>query len=106
MVLKLMNIFKILQIDAIVDDIDLTMPPIDTFGLFECRVDMLRVRSRKERYYYFYVDNWKKPASLCFMERGIRHAKVLAMIKALQEFIDIPCGKRKGEARLLYSPVL
>jgi hypothetical protein len=40
------------------------------------------------------------------MERGIRHAKVLAMIKALQEFIDIPCGKRKGEARLLYSPVL
>ena len=53
MVLKLMNIFKILRIDAIVDDIDLTMTPIDTFGLFECRGDMLRVRSRKERYYYF-----------------------------------------------------
>jgi hypothetical protein len=101
-----MNIFKILQIDAIVDNIYLIMTPIDSFGLFECRGDMLRVRSRKERYYYFYVDNWKKPASLCFMERGILHAKVLAMIKALQEFIDIPCGKRKREARLLYSPVL
>ena len=83
-----MNIFEMLGIKASIDDIDLQMTPVDTYGLFECRGDMHRVRSRMERYYYFYIDNWKKPASLCFMERGIRHAKVLATIEAPQEMID------------------
>jgi hypothetical protein len=57
MVLKLMNIFIILQIDDTVDIIDLIMTPIVSFGLFECRDDMLQVRGKKERYYYFYVNN-------------------------------------------------
>ena len=83
-----MNIFDILGIKAAVDDIDLQMTPVDTYGLFECRGDMYRVWSNKERYYYFFIDNWRKPASLCFMERGLRHAKVLATIKAPQELID------------------
>ena len=82
------NIFTLLGIDAADDDIDLNMTPIDTFGLFECRGDMHRVRSRKERYYHFYIDNWNKPASLCFMERGIRHAQILARINAPQEMIN------------------
>ena len=83
-----MNIFDILGIKAAIDDIDLQMTPVDTYGLFECRGDMYRVWSNKERYYYFFIDNWRKPASLCFMERGLRHAKVLATIKAPQELID------------------
>ena len=83
-----MNIFKLLGIKAAIDDIDLQMTPVDTYGLFECRGDMHRVRSKKERYYYFFIDNWKKPATLCFMERGIRHAEILAIIKAPQEMID------------------
>ena len=91
-----MNIFELLQIDAAVEDIDLQMTPIDTYGLFECRGDMHRVRSRNERYYYFYINNWEKPASLCFMERGIRHAKILAQIYAPQKMID-ECVASQGK---------
>jgi hypothetical protein len=39
--------------------IDWEMTPADTYGLFECRGDMRRVRSKEERYYYFYSDNWQ-----------------------------------------------
>jgi hypothetical protein len=46
------------------------------------------VKSKKERYYYFYIDNWEKPPRLCFMERGIRHARVLAFIDAPLEMIN------------------
>ena len=96
MALNLKNIFDIFGINAAVDDIDLDMTPVDTFGLFECRADMHRVRSRKARYNYFYIDNWKKPASLCFMERGIRHAKVLVRINAPRAMIDA-CVASQGK---------
>ena len=84
----IMNIFEKLRIDAAVEDIDLEMTPVDTYGLFECRGDTQRVKSKKERYYYFYIDNWEQPPRLCFMERGIRHARVLAYIEAPQDMID------------------
>jgi hypothetical protein len=58
------------------------MTLVDTYGFFECRGDTQLVKSKKERYYYFYIDNWEKPSRLCFMERGIRHARVLAFIDA------------------------
>ena len=83
-----MDIFEKLQINASFEDIDLEMTPADTYGLFECRGDMQRVKSKKERYYYFYIDNWVKPPRLCFMERGIRHARVLAFIDAPVDMID------------------
>jgi hypothetical protein len=54
-----MNIFRKLQIKAVLEDIDLEMTPSDTYGLFECRGDMQRVKSKEERYYYFYIDNWE-----------------------------------------------
>jgi hypothetical protein len=44
------NIFDLLQINAAVDDIDMHMTPIDTFGLFESRGEMNRVKRRKKRY--------------------------------------------------------
>ncbi len=91
-----MTIFDVLGIEASEDDIDLKMTPVDTYGLFECRGDMRRVRCRNERYYYFYIDNWNKPPVLCFMERGIRHARVLARIDAPQEMIDI-CVSSQGK---------
>lgn len=62
--------------------------PAYTYGLFECRGDMQRVRSKDERYYYFYIDNFAEPAKLFLMERGIRHARVLARITAPQDMID------------------
>ncbi|MCF6291412.1 MAG: DUF1566 domain-containing protein [Desulfobacterales bacterium] len=68
--------------------IDWEITPAATYGLFECRGDMTKVRSRAERYYYFYIDNWQQPATLCLMERGMRHARVLARVAAPQELID------------------
>jgi hypothetical protein len=64
------------------------MTPADTYGLFECRGDMQRVKGKKERYYYFYIDKWVKPPRLCFMEHGIRHARMLAFIDAPIDIID------------------
>ncbi len=77
--------------------IDWHLDPLYTYGLFECRGDMTVVRSSRERYYYFFIDNWQKPPRLCFMERGLRHARVLAEIDAPRRLID-QCIARQGEA--------
>jgi hypothetical protein len=67
---------------------------------------MQRVKSKKERYYYFYIDNWEKPPRLCFMERGIRHARVLAFIDAPLEMINrgmflLPTVENQADSGLL-----
>lgn len=68
--------------------IDWELTPSDTFGTFESWGGRERVRNPDERFYYFYIDNWEPPATLCLMERGIKFARVLANIKAPQEMID------------------
>ena len=83
-----MNIFEELKIKASLGDIDLEMTPVDTYGLFECRGDMQRVKSKKNAIITLYIDNWEKPSRLCFMERGIRHARVLAFIDAPLDMIN------------------
>ena len=82
-----MGLLNRLGLDEEKARIDWEMTPADTYGLFEYRGDMRRVRSKEERYYYFYIDNWQKPDRLCFMERGIRHARVVAYIDAPAEMI-------------------
>lgn len=77
--------------------IDWEITPATAYGLFECRGDMRKIRSCKERYYYFYIDNWQKPPRLGLMERGLRYARVLAHIKAPQEMID-RCVANQGKA--------
>lgn len=77
--------------------IDWEITPAYTYGLFECRGDMVKVHSKDERYYYFYIDNWQKPAGLCLMERGLRYARILARIKAPQEMVD-RCVADQGKA--------
>lgn len=77
--------------------IDWEMTPADTFGIFESWGGKERVRNQSERFYYFYIDAWSPPAKLCLMERGIKHAKVLAYIDAPQEMIDASvAGQGKG----------
>ncbi len=76
--------------------IDWDITPAKTYGMFECRGDMDIVRSKDQRYYYFYIDNWQKPARLCLMERGIRHAKVLAHIDAPLDLLE-KCIFRQGK---------
>lgn len=73
--------------------------PADTFGIFESWGGKVRIRNRKERYYYFYIDAWEEPAKLLLMERGIKYARVLAQITAPREMIDA-CVARQGKALL------
>lgn len=69
--------------------IDWAITPALTFTIFESWGTKERnVRSKNERYYYFFIDNWEQPAKLCLMERGIKHAIVMAEIDAPQEMID------------------
>lgn len=68
--------------------IDWDLLPEETFAIFESWGGRERIRNKRERFYYFFIDNWQKPAALCLMERGIKHARVLARIKAPQELID------------------
>ena len=54
----------------------------------------------------FYIDNGEKPPRLCFMERGIRHARVLAFIDAPLEMINrcmflLPTVENQADSGLL-----
>jgi hypothetical protein len=68
--------------------IDWQLIPAETFGIFESWGGRERIKSAKERFYYFFIDTWEEPATLCLMERGIKFARVLARIDAPQELID------------------
>lgn len=68
--------------------IDWDLIPAETFAIFESWGGKERVRNATERFYYFYIDNWEQPATLCLMERGIKFARVLAKIDAPQDLID------------------
>ncbi len=71
--------------------------PWETFAIFESWGGDTRVRNKLERYYYFYIDNWEPPAKLYLMERGVKHAKILAKIDAPQELLE-SCVKGQGKA--------
>ena len=79
--------------------IDWDITPADTFGIFESWGGKVRVRNKKERYYYFYIDAWEEPAKVLLMERGIKYARVLAQILAPQAMIDA-CVASQGKALL------
>lgn len=78
------------------DSIDWEITPELTFTMFESWGSRLWIRSLEERYYYFFIDNWKKPAKLCLMERGVKFAKVIAEIDAPQEMVD-SCVATQGK---------
>ena len=86
-----MGLFEKLGINKnLTPTIDWDLLPAETFAIFESWGGKggERLRSPNERHYYFFVDGWQTPAALCLMERGIKHAKVLATIDAPQEMID------------------
>jgi len=76
--------------------IDWDLTPSDTFGTFESWGGRERVRNRNERFYYFYIDGWRTPPKVCLMERGIKHARVLAVIDAPQELVDQSIREQGG----------
>lgn len=80
--------------------IDWDITPALTFTIFESWGSKERnIRTKGERYYYFYIDSWQEPAKVCLMERGIKHARVLAEIDAPKEMIQhciAAQGKKAG----------
>lgn len=95
-----MGIFANLDINPeTYPSIDWDLLPAETFAIFESWGGKNRVRSASERHYYFFIDNWQNPASLYLMERGIKHARLMAKIKAPQSLINRAVssqGKTKG----------
>lgn len=88
-----MGLFKKLQISGM-PTIDWDMTPEYTFGTFESWGGVERVRSKNERIYYFFIDAWGEPSKLCLMERGIKHARVVAEILAPQELVEECVGEQ------------
>jgi hypothetical protein len=86
-----MELFEKLGINRqLTPTIDWDLIPAETFATFESwgGKDQQRLRSPNERHYYFFVDGWSSPAAVCLMERGIKHARVLASIDAPQDLVD------------------
>lgn len=79
--------------------IDWEMTPEYTFGTYESWGGVERVRSKNERVYYFFIDAWGDEPKLCLMERGIKHARVVAEILAPQEMVQ-QCVKEQGKVAL------
>jgi len=84
-----MGIFEKLGIAGKADaTIDWAITPALTFTIFESWGTKERnVRNKSDRYYYFFIDNWENPPQVCLMERGIKHAKVMAEIDAPQDMV-------------------
>ena len=81
--------------DQVISPIDWEMTPDLSFGTFESWGGRERVRNNEECVYYFFVDNWGDEPKLCLMERAVKHAKIMAEIKAPPEIIK-QCVKGQG----------
>jgi len=85
--------------DQIISPIDWEMDPSLSFGTFESWGGRERVRNNDECVYYFFVDNWGEEPKLCLMERAVKHAKILAEVKAPAEMIK-DCVKGQGTSSI------
>lgn len=98
-----MGMFQKLKIGGkVTPEIDWKMTPDMSFGTFESWGGRERVRSnvsRVERVYYFFVDNWGEEPKLCLMERGVKHAEVVAQIDAPVQMIE-DCVAKQGTSSL------
>jgi len=91
-----MGMFQRLSMsDSTIRGIDWEMTPDLTFGTFESWGGRERIRSNRERICYFFIDNWGKEPKLCLMERGVKHARVLAEISAPPEMVQ-ECVRQQG----------
>jgi hypothetical protein len=89
--------------DTVINSIDWEMNPDLSFGTFESWGGRERVRNNDERVYYFFVDGWGDEPKLCLMERGIKHARIMAEIKAPLEIIRKCVSEQGSVARFEQS---
>lgn len=85
--------------EKIISPIDWEMSPDLSFGTFESWGGRERVRNNNELVYYFFVDNWGDEPKLCLMERAVKHAKVMAEIKAPAEIVR-QCVEGQGSSSI------
>lgn len=85
--------------DEHISPIDWEMNPDLTFGTFESWGGRERVRNNNEQVYYFFVDNWGDEPKLCLMERAVKHARIVATIKAPLTMVK-NCVKGHGSSSL------
>lgn len=83
--------------DKVISPIDWEMNPDISFGTFESWGGRERVRNNDECVYYFFVDNWGDEPKLCLMERAVKHAKIMAEIKAPAAIMK-ECVKGQGRS--------
>jgi len=93
-----MGLFNKLVISGI-PAIDWEMTPDYTFGTFESWGGVERIRNNNERIYYFFIDAWDDEPRLCLMERGVKHAQVIAEILAPPEMVR-RCVAEHGKVAL------
>lgn len=98
---EIMGLFKKLNLAGNPTTVDWEMTPEYTFGTFESwgGRNQERVRSGKERIYYFFIDAWVETPKLCLMERGVKHARVVAEILAPQDMVQ-RCVDNHGKVAL------
>lgn len=95
-----MGMFHKVQVgQKTISPIDWEMSPDMSFGTFESWGGRERVRNNQECVYYFFIDNWGKEPKLCLMERAVKHAKILAEIKAPKEIVE-KCVKDQGTSSI------
>lgn len=93
-----MGLFNKLVVSGI-PAIDWEMTPEYTFGTFESWGGKERIRNNDERIYYFFIDAWDEEPRLCLMERGVKHARVIAEILAPPQMIR-ECVREQGKVAL------
>ncbi len=93
-----MGLFALLNLPSNLA-VDWDMCPEYTFGTFESWGGRERIRSKKERIYYFFIDAWEDVPRLCLMERGIKHARVVAEILAPAAMVQ-RCVDGQGKVAL------
>ncbi|BHH84554.1 Lcl C-terminal domain-containing protein [Desulforhopalus sp. 52FAK] len=95
-----MGMFHKLKVgDQTISPIDWEMDPALSFGTFESWGGRERVRNNDECVYYFFVDNWGETPKLCLMERAVKHAKIMAEIKAPVNIIK-DCVEGQGTSSI------
>jgi hypothetical protein len=94
-----MGLFDALNLRGNPSAVDWDMTPEYTFGTFESWGGKERVRSSRERIYYFFIDAWGEEPKLCLMERGIKYARVAAQILAPPELLR-RCVEQHGRVAL------
>lgn len=83
--------------NTVINSIDWEMTPDWSFGTYESWGGKERVRNNDERIYYFFIDNWGEHPKLCLMERGVKHAEIVAEIHAPSNLVK-DCLNSQGEA--------